>query len=101
LPPDLRGNSSNLTTSETVGALVVANPVGSATTPGEQHFWAAPFEVGDEFGGRGWPHPIPANAARVRYKGMSEISNTTLAVVATDARLTKAEAKRLAVMAQP
>jgi D-aminopeptidase len=52
----------------TVGALVVANPVGSATTPGERHFWAAPFEVGAEFGGLG-PDPRgglvgPTTAAR-------------------------------------
>ena len=37
----------------TVGALVVANPTGSATMGDTRHFWAAPFEVGDEFGGLG------------------------------------------------
>jgi L-aminopeptidase/D-esterase-like protein len=29
----------------TVGALVAANPVGAVTTPGDKHFYAAPFEM--------------------------------------------------------
>src|SRR5690606_2917411 len=37
----------------TVAALVAVNPVGSVTTPGERHFWAAPFEMGAEYGGLG------------------------------------------------
>ena len=36
-----------------VGALVAANPVGAVTTPGDRHFYAAPFEVDAEFGGMG------------------------------------------------
>ena len=62
-------------------------------------FWAAPFEQGDEFGGRGFPSPLPAGALEPRTKGAVR-ANTTLVVVATDATLTKAQAKRLAVMAQ-
>ena len=42
----------------TVGALVAANPLGSVTTPGDRHFWAAHFEIGDEFGGLG---PAPTS----------------------------------------
>ena len=37
----------------TIGALVAVNPFGSVTTPDEAHFWAAPFEIDNEFGGRG------------------------------------------------
>ena len=37
----------------TVGALVVANPMGSVTTASGKYFWAAPFEVDGEFGGMG------------------------------------------------
>ena len=37
----------------TVGALAAANPVGSVTVPGSRQFWAAPFEIGGEFGGAG------------------------------------------------
>jgi D-aminopeptidase len=83
----------------TVGALAAANAAGSMTIGKGPHFWAAPFEQGNEFGGRGWPASFPADALAFRSKG-SVGENTTLAVVATDAKLTKAQAKRLAVMAQ-
>jgi L-aminopeptidase/D-esterase-like protein len=63
------------------------------------HFWAAPFEQGKEFGGLGWPATIPPAALEFRSKGVAR-ENTTLAVVATDAKLTKGQAKRLAIMAQ-
>ena len=82
----------------TVGALVAVNALGQATIGDGPHFWAAPMEQGDEFGGLGWPAPWPAAAAAIRLKGDAPTS-TTLAVVATDATLTKAQAKRLAVMA--
>ena len=83
----------------TVGAIVAANAAGSVTIGGGPHFWAAPFELNKEFGGRGWPAAFPADALTFRSKG-NPGENTTLAVVATDARLTKAQCKRLAVMAQ-
>jgi L-aminopeptidase/D-esterase-like protein len=83
----------------TVGAIAAANAAGSMTIGNSPHFWAAPFEQGKEFGGRGWPASFPAEALAFRSKGALG-ENTTLAVVATDARLTKAQAKRLAVMAQ-
>jgi L-aminopeptidase/D-esterase-like protein len=82
----------------TVGALAVVNAVGSATIGDGPHFWAAPFEQGGEFGGLGLPHPMPEGALALRMKGLAPPS-TTIAVVATDAILTKAEAKRLAHMA--
>jgi L-aminopeptidase/D-esterase-like protein len=81
-----------------VGALVAVNAVGRATIGEGPHFWAAPFEQNGEFGGLGWPAPWPADALGFRVKG-SGPENTTIAIVATDAALTKAEAKRLAVMA--
>ncbi|MFM2280436.1 MAG: hypothetical protein RLZZ444_2667, partial [Pseudomonadota bacterium] len=37
----------------TVGALAAVNALGSATWPGNRHFRAAGFEIGDEFGGLG------------------------------------------------
>ena len=86
----------------TVGALVAANPVGSVTTPGEGHFWAAPFEIDAEFGGAG---PDPASGlgrhldnrkfAAMRLAA-AERANTTIAIVATDAVLDKAACHRLA-----
>ncbi len=84
----------------TVAALVAANAVGQATIGNGAHFWAAPFEVDREFGGRGWPARIPDDAVSLRHKLQSRArENTTLAVVATDAALTKAQAKRMAIMA--
>jgi L-aminopeptidase/D-esterase-like protein len=83
----------------TVGAIAAANAAGSVTIGDGPHFWSAPFEQGEEFGRRGWPASFPAEALAFRSKGTVG-QNTTLAVIATDARLTKAQAKRLAVMAQ-
>jgi len=83
----------------TVGAIAAANAAGSMTIGDGWHFWAAPFEQNKEFGGHGWPTTFPADALKFRSKGnLGE--NTTLALVVTDAKLTKAQAKRLAVMAQ-
>jgi L-aminopeptidase/D-esterase-like protein len=81
-----------------VGALVAVNAVGRATIGEGPHFWAAPYEQNGEFGGVGWPVPWPADALGFRIKG-DAAENTTIAIVATDATLTKAEAKRLAIMA--
>ena len=81
-----------------VAALVAVNAAGSATVGNGPWFWAAPFERDGEFGGRGLPTPIPRDALEVRTKGVPQ--NTTLAVVATDAWLTKAQTYRLAMMAQ-
>jgi len=83
----------------TVGAVAAVNAAGSVTLGQGPHFWAAPFEHGEEFGGRGWPQRFPAAALAFRSKG-AHGENTTLAVVATDAKLSKAQCKRLAVMAQ-
>jgi D-aminopeptidase len=83
----------------TVGALVAANAAGSVVIGDGPHFWAAPFERSQEFGGRGWPASFGDHALAFRSKGAPG-ANTTLAVVATDAKLSKAQAKRLAVMAQ-
>lgn len=89
----------------TVGALVVANPVGAVTTPGDRHFWAAPFEVNSEFGGFG-PDPATGLGRQLNSRKMSamggrasERANTTIAIVATDADLTKAQCQRIATAA--
>lgn len=86
----------------TVGALVAVNALGSATIGDTGHFWAAPFEEDGEFGGLGMPHPFPHNARDLRIKfrdRQAAVQNTTIAVIATDAALSKAEAKRLAIAA--
>lgn len=83
-----------------VGALVVVNAIGMATMGDNAHFWAAPYERASEFGGRGWPSIIPASALALHIKGHAAEPATTIGLVATDAKLTKAQAKRLAIMAQ-
>jgi D-aminopeptidase len=84
----------------TVGALVAVNAVGSATIGEGPHFWAAPYEQGAEFGGQGWPQKIAAEALAVRFKGQpAPATATTIGMVVTDAKLSKAECKRLAIMA--
>ena len=45
-----------------------STPVGQATIGDRPHFWAAPFEVDGEFGGRGFPSPLPADAVALRHK---------------------------------
>lgn len=82
----------------TVGAIVIVNAVGSVTVGDGPHFWAAPFEQNGEFGGRGLPAVMPRDALDIRLKGGVR-QNTTIALVATDATLTKAQAKRLATVA--
>jgi L-aminopeptidase/D-esterase-like protein len=82
-----------------VGALAAVNAAGSIVVGDGPWFWAAPFEDNGEFGGRGFPSPLPPGALEARTKGALRQS-TALVVVATDAALTKAQAKRLAVTAQ-
>lgn len=119
---DLKGGlgSSSAVTSRGfwVGALVACNAVGRTTRGARPHFWAAPYERNGEFGGlgagpadepalatgiksaaRGFGAADPAGALSLALKN-DEPANTSLVVVATDARLTKAQAKRLAIMAQ-
>jgi D-aminopeptidase len=82
-----------------VGALAAVNAAGSVLIADGPWFWAAPFERNGEFGGRGFPAKVPAQAL-VPVTKASARESTTLVVVATDVVLTKAQAKRLAVMAQ-
>lgn len=86
-----------------VGALAAANSVGSPLIPGTDVFWAFLFEQDGEFGGRrlgasfkNVPLDLPDDmkgAARAR-------ENTMIAIVATDADVTRNELKRIAIMAQ-
>lgn len=85
----------------TVGALVAANPVGSVTVPGSCKFWAAPFEIGDEFGQAGLIEKAPDLKATFlgKHTALAPGANTTIAVVATNADLTRIQAQRMAVAA--
>lgn len=98
----LRGGlgSASATTRDghTVGALAVVNALGSAVIGAGPHFWAAPLEEGGELGGLGWPSRIAPRDRALAWKG-GRSPATTLAVVATDAALSKAGLKRLAIAA--
>ena len=87
----------------TVGALVAVNPSGSVVTDGSNSFWASPFEIGDEFGGKEFI--LPKNIFTEYRRGDDtrkdtfSIDNTTIAIVATDLDLSKVELKRVSVAA--
>ena len=86
-----------LPSGHTVGALVAVNALGSATVGDSPHFWAAPFEMDDEFGGLGpaavYPDPHLPDTKLAQH------ANTTIGIVATDAVLTQAQCTRLATAA--
>lgn len=85
----------------TVGALACVNSFGSVVGLDGRTFWAAPFEIGEEFGG------LSADSLRAAPDawGLAKADpqarrNTTIACVATDLALSPAQAKRVAMMAQ-
>ncbi|MGH3516030.1 MAG: P1 family peptidase [Haloechinothrix sp.] len=79
----------------TVGALAVVNAHGEAVDLATGRPWAADHELAGEFGVRGWPDR-PAELSADDTASL----NTTIGVIATDATLTKAECRRLAMSAQ-
>ena len=85
----------------TVGAVAAVNSFGSVVGGDGLTFWASPFEIDGEFGGRS-----PAGLAiGADDWGLAKLNpgareNTTIACVATDVALTKAQARRVAIMAQ-
>ena len=88
-----------------VGALAAVNSVGGVFMPDGETFWAWPWEIGGEFGGRrpkaDTPPAVDPVPDQSRLGLMGAVgANTTLAVVATSADLTTAECRRLAIMAQ-
>ncbi len=96
------GSASSLTDDGfTVGALVAVNALGSPLMPGSDVFWSWPFEQAGEFGGR---RPSGATEGDLDLpadmKGpLRAGTNTTIAVVAVDADVSRVELKRIAVMA--
>ena len=89
-------------TGATVGALIAANPVGSPVMPGQPTLWAWELEQNGELGGQPPPTgPVDLSVGLPSLPGAAEVGgNTVIGVVATDALLTKAEARRVAMMAQ-
>ncbi len=81
----------------TVGALVAVNPVGSVTVGEGPEFWAAPFEMNGEFGAGKVGGPYDPQVEPTLKAKLGE--STTVAIVATDAVLTQAQATRMATAA--
>lgn len=75
-----------------IGALVAVNALGSATVGDSPHFWAAPFEQDSEFGNLGPAQGYPAGRPETKGDGR----NTTIGVIATNAKLSQAQCTRLA-----
>ena len=80
--------SATTSTGVRVAALAVVNAAGSVVIGDGPWFWAAPFEINGEFGGRGQPSSFTAAMHELKLKGgarATPLQNTTLAVVVTDA----------------
>lgn len=101
------GSASESVGDITVSALIAANPIGSPYMPlkngkSTDCFWAWDCEIDGEYGGRKPPADYTPSAASdtklefLRARGAS----TVIGVVATDAKLSHAELRRLAIMAQ-
>ena len=86
----------------TVAALVAVNCFGSVRMPNSEAFWAFPYEIDGEFGG---VQPPSGYTLAVEDWGQAKLNpgartQTTLAVVATDAVLSRDEVRRFCVMGQ-
>ena len=86
------------TTAITVAALVAANPGGSPVDPRTGELWGARYGLPGEFDHLRRPSRAEARAY-VEDPPMRPPLNTTLAIVATDARLDKSECSRMALTA--
>lgn len=81
----------------TVGVLVAVNALGRVTMGDTCHFWAASLEMDGEFGGHGLAQSFDPSAMPLLKGG--DARNTTIAIVATDAAMTQAQATRMATAA--
>jgi L-aminopeptidase/D-esterase-like protein len=84
-----------------VGAIVAVNSLGSPLIPGTDVFWSFPFEWDREFGGRRLKEDFKNIDCELPsdMRGARPGANTTIAIVATDADLSRVELKRIAIMA--
>lgn len=79
----------------TVAALVAVNSLGSVIDPRDGRPWESRLEMSEEFGEIGKRSVRLPDTPRPH-----SASNTTIGVIATDAILTKAQAQKVAQMAQ-
>lgn len=85
-----------------VGAVVAVNAIGSPIMPGQASLWAWAWEQDGEMGGQPLPTGPVDMTMTLKAVGarLDAVANTTIGVVATNARLTKAAAQRVCIMAQ-
>ncbi len=86
-----------------IGALVVVNARGSVVAGEKGQFWAAPFEVGNEFGDHGIcaervEMHLTSDGLPIGSPSSTAGTNTTIAIVATDAALNTSQLKRVATV---
>jgi D-aminopeptidase len=81
-----------------IGALAVANPMGSVHCPDSNRFWGAACEVDGEYGGLGVPPYHDPLAVQTKQHPHAN-SNTVIGIVATNLKLDKAGLTRLATAA--
>ena len=91
--------SVKLSNGYTVGAIVAVNPAGSPIDPKTCLPYAVSLEMGTEFNLVAPTAQECAAFARGRGNGAASWTNTTIAVVATDAPLEDLETERMAVIA--
>lgn len=95
------GSVSIVSDGITIGAIAAVNSFGSVVGGDGKSFWAAPFEIDGEFGGLGSADlSVAPDDWSLAKLAPAPRANTTICAIATDAALTPAEAKRVAVMAQ-
>lgn len=87
-----------------VGAIVAVNSAGSTVNPETGELYAKYLEVNHEFGNLKpafcAPGPVPGQSSEGSlHDGNGSIKNTTIGVVATNVRLSKAQARKIAEMA--
>ncbi len=82
-----------------IGGLFAVNSFGSVVNYETGQFWGASDELNNEFGGIGAPQNLPEDILSGSSIGHAlEKSNTTIGIVATNARLDAKTAKRIAIM---
>ena len=93
--------SADLGNGVIVGALVAVNAGGSPVNPETGEFYAAFLETDNEFGGlkTAAASSLQAGADQTITQKTDVVTNTTIAAVATNVELTKAQATKIAQMA--
>jgi L-aminopeptidase/D-esterase-like protein len=86
--------STVLDSGVTVAALIAVNSLGSVINPDTGRPWEIGLEVNNEFG-----HPGKRRVTLPAQSKGAPAKNTSIGVVATDAALTKVQAKKIAEMA--